>query len=529
MRGRKQRFSGGLWWLWLRLPALLVAMAVLLTPVWLVLRTWEAGPQLVELLFRAETLRVLLRTLLLVATVTVGSALIAMPLAWITVRCDVPLRRTWSVLTALPLVVPSYVGALAMIAALGPRGILAGWLQPLTGQATLPSIYGFFGAALTLSLLSYPYMLLSLRAGLRDLDASLEEASWSLGQGGWGTFRRVVLPQMAPSIAAGALLVALYTLSDFGAVSLLRYDTFTSVIYLQYQTSFDRSLAAGMSLVLVLMTLGILLLESLARGRARYYRASAGPGRIGRRSSGYRWLLMLLPAAVSLISLGIPLSVLTYWLVRGLAAGEQLGALWRPTVQSAGVAAASALVCLVAALPVAILAVRHADRVSRAIERASYIGFGLPGIVVALALVFFSTRLARPLYQTLPLLIFAYLVLFLPQAVGAIRASLVRIKPSIEEAGRSLGRTRWGVACTVTLPLLRSGIIAALALVFLTTMKELPATLVLGPIGFETLATKVWSATDNVYFARAAAPALLLVVVSAVPMGLLLWGQRQRT
>jgi iron(III) transport system permease protein len=180
-----------------------------------------------------------------------------------------------------------------------------------------------------------------------------------------------------------------------------------------------------------------------------------------------------------------------------------------------------------AALPVAILSVRYPGWISTLVERTAYVGFALPGIVVALALVFFGARYATPIYQTLVLLIFAYVALFLSQAVGANRASLLQISPSLEEAARSLGRRPVQVFLTVTLPLVRSGMLAGAVLVFFTTMKELPATLILSPIGFKTLATSVWSATSEAFFARAAMPALLLIVVSAVPVALFTLRERK--
>jgi iron(III) transport system permease protein len=187
----------------------------------------------------------------------------------------------------------------------------------------------------------------------------------------------------------------------------------------------------------------------------------------------------------------------------------------------------AAIVTVVAALPVAILAVRYAGRISGLLERATYIGFALPGIVIALALVFFGANYATPIYQTLGLLIFAYIILFLPQAVGAIRSGLLQISPRLEEAARSLGRTPRQTLTTVTLPLVRPAILAGAALVFLTTMKELPATLILSPIGFKTLATSIWSATSEAFFARAAVPALLLILVSSVPIAFMVIRERR--
>lgn len=510
------------------LPAALVAAMVLLPLAYLVLRTLGAGGEIWDLLFRARTLEILGRTVSLVIAVTVVSIAISLPLAWLTTRTDLPLRRLWSVLTVLPLVIPSYVAGYVIIAALGPRGMLQQLLAAPFGLERLPDIYGFPGAMLAIVVIGYPYVLLPLQASMRGLDPSLEEASRSLGHGPWGTFRRVTLPQLRPAIAAGALLVALYTLSDFGAVSLLRYETFTWAIYLQY-TSIDRMAAAGLSMVLVIMAMVILFIEVHSRGRARYHRSavsSARPpaySRLGR----WRWPAFGFCTLFILLSLIMPISVLGYWLIRGVSAGEPFQVVWSSALNSGYVSLLAVIVTVVAALPVAILAVRYSGRISGLLERATYIGFALPGIVIALALVFFGANYATPLYQTLGLLIFAYVILFLPQAVGAIRSGLLQISPRLEEAARSLGRTPRQTLTTVTLPLVRPAILAGAALVFLTTMKELPATLILSHIGFKTLAISIWSATSEVFFARAAVPALLLILVSSVPMAFLVIRERR--
>ena len=215
-------------------PAVMVAGAMLLPLVYLVVRTLGADSDAWDIIFRARTGEIFARSLLLMVTVIAASLVIAVPLAWLTVRTDLPMRRVWSVVTALPLVIPSYVGGFLVVVALGPGGMLQGLLEGLFGVERLPEIYGFPGAALTLTLLSYPYVLLAVRAALWRMDPSLDEASRGLGRGGWSTFARVTLPQLRPALGAGALLVALYTLSDFGAVSLLGYETFTWAIYLQY-------------------------------------------------------------------------------------------------------------------------------------------------------------------------------------------------------------------------------------------------------------------------------------------------------
>ncbi|MBI2329365.1 MAG: iron ABC transporter permease, partial [Chloroflexi bacterium] len=374
------------------LPATLVAVAVLLPLVYLVLRTLGVGGEIWELLFRARTFAILGRTVGLVIAVTGISIAISLPLAWLTASTDLPLQRMWSVLTVLPLVIPSYVAGFIVVAALGPRGMLQQLLAVPFGLERLPEIYGFPGATLTITMVTFPYVLITLQAAIRGLDPCLEEASRSLGHGPWDTFRRVTLPQLRPAIAAGALLVALYTLRDFGAVSLLRYETFTWAIYLQYQTSFDRTAAAALSLILVVIAVVILFTEVRTRGRAQYHRSSVGGARppacaqLGR----WRWPAFGFCSLVVLLSLVMPMSILGYWLGRGVAAGEPLRVVWSSALNSGYVATLAALAIIVAALPVAILAVRYAGRISSLLERATYIGFALPGIVIALALVFFG-------------------------------------------------------------------------------------------------------------------------------------------
>ena len=510
--------------------ALAVAIGSLLPAGYLVLRGSDAGVRrMLEIATEGRTLALLVRTGLLAAAVTAASVAISLPVAWLTVRTDLPWRRAWVVLTALPLSIPTYVGGYAFVAALGPRGIAQGWLEPL-GVERLPSIYGFPGAFLVLTLFSYPYVLLTVRAALRRLDPSLEEASRSLGRGRASTFVRITLPQLRPSIVAGSLLVALYALHDFGAVSLLRFDSFTRVIYTQYRGSLDRSAAAVLGLVLMAVTLVLVTAELRTRGSATYHRLHGGGARAAAPVALGRWRW---PAAAAcgllvLVALVVPVGVITYWLVRGTASGEPLRLLGDLVGNSLQASALGAVVALAAAWPVAVLSVRRPGLLASVVERATYVGYALPGVVVALSLVFFGARVAPAIYQTRTLLVFAYVVLFLPQAVGALRASLLQVPPSLEEASRLLGVRSFGTARRVVLPLVRPGALAGLALVFLTCMKELPATLLLAPTGYQTLATQVWGATSEAFFSRAAAPALALVALSAIPMVLLTRGEERR-
>ena len=508
------------------LPAALVGALVALPLLYLAWRAAAAGANVWDLLLRPRTARVLGNTALLALAVAVSTSLISVPLAWLTTRTDLPGRRVWATVAALPLVIPSYVGALAVVAALGPKGLLQEVLEPL-GVERLPAIYGFWGSWLTLTLFTYPYVFLAVRAALRGLDPALEEAARCLNRGAWRTFFTSTLPQLRPAVAAGALLAALYTVGDFGVVTLLRYDALTRAIYVQYRSAFDRSAAAALALPLVLFAAVLLLAEARVRGRAAYHRLGSGAARPARPVPLGRWRYPALAACAAVVglALGLPLAVLGYWFARSLDEGAALAGLGTAALHSLAVGGWTAAAATLAALPVAILAVRYPGRLGAVAERTSFLGYALPGIVVALAFVAFGVR--TPFHQTLPLLVVACVVRFLPQAVGAVRLSLLQVSPRLEEAARGLGRTPAGAVASVTVPLARPGVLAGAALVLLTTMKELPVTLLLSPTGFDTLATVVWTASTEAAYGAAAAPALLLIAVSAVPT--LLLATRDRT
>ena len=509
--------------LYIWLPSLLVAGLILLSPMYLVFRSLNTDISTWQLLIRPRVFMVLLRTILLVVSVTVISSLIAIPLAWLQVRTDLRLKKLWSVLTLLPLVIPSYVGGFIFIVALGPKGMLQKLLSAIWGIERIPDINGYLGSVVILSLLSFPYILLTVKSGLRQLDPNLEESAQILGDGRWRLFFLVTMPILRPSIVAGALLVALYTLSDFGAVSILRYETFTWAIFNQYEGSLNRNFGALLSMILIVISLFVVVSEGLSRGKGRYYRSGHGVSRHPKLISlgHWQWPSLLFSIAVTVLGLVLPISVLLYWLIRGVLAGEPLLILLGPMINSITISLAAAVVTVIVAIPVAVLSVRYISVLGIVIEKVTYIGFALPGIAVALGLVFFGANYMPLIYQTFVILIVGYVILFLPAAVGSIRASLLQVRPEIEQAGRSLGHSSFYVLKTLTIPLVKHGMFAGGAIVFLLTMKELPATLILSPLGFDTLATSIWSASSEAFFAQAAAPALLLILVSAIPLALI--------
>ncbi|MCU4800614.1 iron ABC transporter permease [Halobacteria archaeon HArc-gm2] len=497
-----------------------VAAAVLTPLLWLLLRASTIEPsEALSLLTSPTATEVLANSLGLVALVTAASVALGVPLAVLTVQTDLPFRRFWTVVVALPLVVPSYIGAFAYVSAFGPNGALADLLAPL--GIPVPTVYGLGGTALVLTLFVYPYVFLTTRASLLSFDESQLEAARTLNHGYRSAFRRVILPQIAPGVTAGALLVALYTLSDFGTPAIMRFDVFTRVIYVELNSfGIGRANATLFSLELLAVTAVILALESRVGGDGGSgYGAPASANAVvplGR----YRWVAAALPALVATFTLALPVGVLAMWLVRsgpGYAGG---GLAFQPefAFNSVYVAALAALATVLFALPVAYYAGRSNGWLARATERATYLGYAMPGVVLGLALVFFGIHYAPAVYQTLPLLVFAYVVRFLPQAVGSTRSSVLGVDPELIGAARVLGAPPRRAFRRVTLPLIAPGLLAGAALVFLTTMKELDTTLILHPTGFTTLVTYIWRVQEAGYYGRAALPALVLVLVSGLSM-----------
>jgi iron(III) transport system permease protein len=525
-----QKFLSGVRPPWFLVVAAAITAFAIATPlIYLFIRAGGAGfEQIWKLLSRPRTLQVLRDSAGLATVVTLCSTLISLPLAFLTVRTDLPGRRFWSIATTLPLAVPSYVGSFAIIATFGTKG---SWLQLLLepfGVEELPSIYGWPGAILSLTLFTYPYLLISIRSGLQGIDPALEEASRNLGQNSWCTFWRVTFPQLRPSLVAGGLLVALYSLRDFGTPSLMRFDSFTRVIFTQYKTSFNRNSAAVLALVLVVLVWLILWLEYRARTGAAYYSNNSAMGRSQPQMSLgiWKWPAVAFCGLITSLGLVLPIAMSSFWLWRGLNAGNMPPNFLPAAGNSLLASGLAAIAATLFALPVAILSVRFPGAIAILIERCTYIGFGLPGIVVALSLVFLGAKYLPGLYQTLPMLIFAYLILFLPQSVGTIRSNLLQVNPGLEESARILGRSPAQTIREITFPLVRPGIVGGAVLVFLTAIKELPATMLLAPIEFRTLATEIWNATEDVAFTNAAAASLTLLLVSTFSTLLLL---RQKT
>ncbi len=467
------------------------------------------------------------RSLLLASTVTTAAMVLGTALAWVTVRVDVPGRRLWSVLAPLPLVFPSFVGAFALIGLLARGGLAERILAPL-GVGELPSLSGFWAAWLVLTLFTYPYVYLPARARLRHLDPSFEEAARVLGRRPAGVFATVTLPAVLPAVSAGGMLVFLYTLSDFGAVDLLRYDTLTRSVYAN--RLFDRATSVSHGLLLGVVALGVVAGERLlARRRRDRFASTSDRSPAVAKLGGWRWAIAAGLAGFLLVALAAPLATLGYWAGRGIANPDRgMGVvaldgagLAQSALSTVAVSALAATVTVLVMLPLSWLLVHRPAPTTHAANLVVTASFALPGVVVALALVFWALQVpfAERVYQTLPLLLAGYVLLFGAQAVGAGRVAVSTVSTRLSESARMLGARRWRRLRTVELPLMAPGLLAAGGLVFLSVMKELPLTLLLRPTGLSMLSADIWNSTESLYLAQAGVESLVLVGAA----GLLTW------
>lgn len=494
--------------------ALLAASAALvaaltLVPIGFVIgQTVGAGAhRALALLVRPRVGALLASTTELVVIGTAACTVLGVGAAWLVERTDLPARNTWIMLLSLPLVVPAFVRSF-------------GWIS------LFPAVSGLDGALLIVTLSYYPLVFLPVRAAFQSLDPALEESARSTGAGRWRCFVRVSLPQIRGALLGGALLVALDLLAEFGAFSMLRFATFTTAIYDQYRAAFDSAAGALLGLVLVLLCAPLLGLEMMLRGKSRPHRIGPGVQRPAPRHRLGRARPLALGGilAIVILSVGIPIGSIGYWLSRPTRLPLPLDDLISTTAATLLFGLAGAVVTLVMAFPIAFLTVRRRSAFATIIERATYLSHALPGIIVALALITLSIRVIPAAYQSLALLILGYVILFLPRALITLRAALEKAPPSLEEAARALGNRPLCVLWRVTVPLIAPGIGAGGALVFLSVATELTTTLLLAPIGTQTLATEVWSHTSNLAYS-AAAPYAGLIIIATVPTALMLGRQ----
>lgn len=492
---RKQRALRGV------LSGAVVAVAALaLIPfIYLFIRASQKPVgEIAELLIRPKTLEVLATTSALVLCVVFTTVVMGVLMATGLHFVRLPFRRMLIIPTVLPLAIPSYVFTYAWI-------------------ALIPEFSGFLAAAFILSITTLPYVILATLAGLRSVDTSQIEVARSLGLTLPQTFRRVIFPQVKGHVSAGALLAALYTISDFGAVSLLNVETLTVTIQNMYKASYDRSAAAVISFVLIAFSTIVVLADE------RVKRQTPDSNVVKVYSTKYTlvnstFLRVAVIATVGLYTINAV--IIPFYVLVSRFFGNQVAIDWADllsaSISTISVAALGALIALVLSAPLGIILSGGSSRVGRAAQRIITIGHGLPGVVVGLAVVSFGSKLGA-LYQTTFLLAFAYALLFLAKTVASMNSSLSRVPTSVKDVASTLGMNQWNVIKKVVAPIAAPGIGLGTILVFLTAMKELPATLMLRPTGFETLATQIWSSASINRFNEAAPYALILVLIAALP------------
>ncbi len=484
-----------------------VVAAVLALPlVFLLIEAHGAGAaEVAHLIFRPLTRSLLWNTVRLTVVVTAACSVIGTATAWCIERTDLPGRRAWAVLVVVPLAIPDFV-------------VSFGW-NSLWSWA-----HGFTGAVIVMTLLVYPLVYLPVAASLRMADPGQEEVARSLGSGRVRTFARITLGQAKGAILGGCLLVALVMLAEYGAFEILGYQTFTTEIFTELN-GYSFAASCALSLVLVVLSLLVLAGEGMLRERDRGRVSRSGPmtQRVNppQRLGWTRWPVLALFSALVLLALGVPAAATVYWMQAGRAGGLSGGAnvsLLNAAGHTALYGVVAAALATIGAFPVALLAIRHRGRVRQLLERSTYLVLGMPGVVIAFALSYFTERYAAGFgYGTSMLLIGCYAIMFFPLALVGVKASLARAPVSLDEVARSLGQRRLVVLFRVTVRLAGPGLVAAFCLVFLSVVTELTATLLLIPTGAQTLATQFWAYETNLSYSQAAPFALVMIIVAAVP------------
>ena len=508
----------------LRAVGVVLAAAFAFPGIYVVWRNISTDADPIGLLRSSRTLDPLGRTMQLAVLVSLASAASGTTLAWLTTRTDVPLRRLWRTVLPIPLVFPTFIGAAAFIRTLNPGGLANDVLNNLGIDRTF-ELRGLFGAWLVLTLFTYPYVYLPVVARLQRLAGSLEESARVLGDSPGQTFRRIVLPQISSAILAGTLLVFLYTISDFGAVQLMRYDTLTRAINTNYLAR--PSVAFALSLLLLLLAIAVVVGERAVVGRIPGDATARSTRLVEYRLGAWRWPAGIVVLAVALFAVGAPLIAMLDWAIDGVTRASRDG---RPlTVDADTIVEAArhtlessvlaALASVAAVLPIALLVGRYRSR-SGSFSHAIVIGsFALPGILIALALRFWTLRsgFAGDLfYDSKALLIFAYVVRFGSLAMGITLVAVQSVPDRFHDVGATLGAGRLRRFRTIDLPLMAPGLLAAVGLVLLSTMKELPISLLIAPIGYQTLATRIFLSFEESFVAEAGLMAVVLVAMSGV-------------
>jgi iron(III) transport system permease protein len=487
-------------------------------------------------LWETQLLELLVNTLALLAGVGAATLVLGTILAWLVVAYQFPGRAVFEWALVLPLAVPAYVLGFAFLGLLDYAGPVQTTLRRWGAANAMPDVHSWGGVVGVMTLAFYPYVYLLARTAFREQGPAILETAQSLGHSRVQTFLGVVLPMARPSLAAGVTLVLMETLADFGTVTTFGYRTLTEAIYRVWYGLFDRTAASQLATLLLLFALGLLGLERALRGRARFTQGSRRGTGVPRTRLGGVQALAATTVCGATLALGfvIPVSQLLVWAREAADARGLMTAFGRMLATTVTLASSAAAIAAVLALVLGYASRLRPTTLVRQAARLASIGYALPGSVIAVGILISLARLDHLLGAGLEAighdrvglvltgsvigLVFAYVVRFLALSFQTIEASLTKIPPSFDDAARSLGAGVGGTLRRVHLPLLRGGLLTALILVFVDTMKEMPATLLLRPFGLETLAVAVWERTSESMWAEASVPALVIVLAGLGPV-----------
>ena len=470
-----------------------------------------------DFIFNTTILKLSLNTVSLIILVVTFSILISLPLAFLNVRTNLPFSKYLTSISVLPIALPSYVMATTQIEIWSKNGWVHNFFKMFFDMNSFPSFYGLPGSVFVLSLITYPYVYIGLSAMFRRFDYQMIDASRTLGDSPFATARKVVFPLVKPTVIAGSLLVSLYVLSDFGAVSLLRYNTFTIAIFNRMYNSISNYGVLEISLLAVLFCFIILTIETKTKNEARHFSNSNLSDLKKIDLGAWKWVIFPISLIPLIFGFILPVSVLIYWLIIGF--GENMGFIdvIQPTLNTLFISSVSAVFITIVCIPLLITIRKNIKIFSFLIDKVSYIGLSLPGVIVSMSLVFFCINYFDYIYQTFIVLVLGYFISFLPAALGPIKSSMTQIDPKLEDASFTLGASKIKTYYNVIVKLSSPGFIYGGVLVFILCLKELPVTLILSPIGFQSLATEIWSSASEAFFVKTALASIILVVIAGIP------------
>jgi len=519
-----------------RASCLLVALVVL-SPIAVTLSSFLTPADEVWRHFANTILgSLILNTIVLALAVAAGTVVLGVGLAWLTAACDFPGRRFFSWSLLLPLALPAYVIGFIAIGLLDFAGPLQSGLRSLTGSrlAWIPAIRSPGGVVIAMTLALYPYVYLLARNAFRTQGNRTLEAGRAMGLDAFGAFRKVAIPMARPWIGAGALLVMMETIADFGTVALFNYDTLTSGVYKAWFGLFSMNAAAQVASILVLIAFAILLAEQFSRRRMRYASSSAA-NRTSRiiLSGASRWGALVLCAGVFVVAFAIPILQLAIWTFQSGTEdmdARHLGYLWHSLL----LGTLAAFIVTATALVMNYAVRRSPDTLTIFLAKLSTVGYALPGAVLAVGIftvfawadrqipdalrVAFDLPAGMILQGSVAAMLVAYLIRFLAVGFGPVESAMLRITRNVDEAAMSLGHGGMRLLRFIHLPMLRGGLATAAVLVLVDVMKEMPITLMTRPFGWDTLSVRIFELTAEGEWERAALPALMLAIAGLLPV-----------